>query len=96
MDEFFAQPAWNVREQLLNLKRQLRDLKLQERGEQFEFEAKTVVRLSVKEPHIEVQLVQRPAIQPEWDRFTLGSPPDVRRLLDETKKRVQRWTQGQD
>ena len=96
MDDFFGSPAWNVREQLLNLKRQLRDLKLQERGELFELEAKTVVRLSVKEPHIEVQLAKRPAMQPEWDRFALGSPPDVRRLLDETKKRVQRWTQGQD
>jgi hypothetical protein len=96
MDDFFAQPAWNMREQLLNLKRQLRSLQLTERGEQFEFNAKAVVQLSVSGDTINAQLAKSPAMQPQWDRFAVKSAPELRRLMDETKKRVQRWTEGQD
>jgi hypothetical protein len=96
MNDFFAQPAWNMREQLLNLKRQLRDLKLTERGEQFEFNAKVVVKLAVNGDAIHAQLAKSPAIQPQWDSFAINSAPGMRRLTDEAKKRVQRWTEGQD
>jgi hypothetical protein len=96
MDDFFAQPAWNMPEQLLNLKRQLRNLKLTERGEQFEFNAKAVVKLTASGDTIDAQLAKSPAMQPQWDRFAITNAPGMRKLVDEAKKRVQRWTEGQD
>jgi hypothetical protein len=93
MDDFFALPAWNVREALLNLKRQLRESKLVERGDAYEFEAKTVLRLSVQDNAIEAQLALRPAVQPEWSSWLLKAAPDVRQLLQETKKRLAKWSE---
>jgi hypothetical protein len=93
MDDFFAQPTWNVREQLLNLKRQLRCTALIERGDDYQFEAKTVLRLSVQGDVIEAQLALRPAQQPQWSHWQLKAAPDMRQLLQETKKRLAKWSE---
>jgi hypothetical protein len=93
MDDFFAPPAWNGPQALLNLKRQLRDTGLVERGDDYQFEAKTVLRLSLQADVIDAQLALRPALQPAWSHWQLKAAPDVRQLLQETKKRVAKWSE---
>ncbi len=92
MEDFFAQPPWNIDKALLNLKRSVRELKLVERGDRYEWDAKTVLVLRVEGQAIHAQLAQRPALQPQYNAFVLSAAPDVRKLLDEIKKRLARWS----
>lgn len=87
----FAPPPFKADEALVSLKRQLRDLKLAERGNAFEQRGKRVVELTVDAGTIQAKLARRLALTPEWDRFTLKSATDQRKLLDEVKKRLARW-----
>jgi hypothetical protein len=73
------------------LKRQLRDLKLAERGNAFEQRGKRVVELAIDADTIQAKLARRLALTPEWDRMTVKSAADQRKLLDEVKKRLARW-----
>lgn len=87
----FALPAFNADNALLQLKRSLRDLRLGERGNGFELRGKAVVQLAVEEGAIAARLARRLAITPEWDRMTLRSGADQRKLVDEIKRRLERW-----
>jgi len=87
----FALPAFDADNALLQLKRSLRDLKLSERGSGFELRGKAVVQLAVEGGVLNVKLARRPALTPEWDRQTLRSAADQRKLLDEVKRRLERW-----
>jgi hypothetical protein len=87
----FAPPPFKPDAALLSLKRQLRDLKLTERGNAFEQRGKTVLQLAVDGDTLQAKLARRLALTPEWDRFTLKSATDQRKLLDEMKKRLARW-----
>ena len=87
----FAPPPFNAADALVALKRQLRDLKLAERGNAFEQLGKRVVELVLDGGAIQAKLARRLAWTPEWDRFTLKSAPDQRKLVDEVKKRLARW-----
>jgi hypothetical protein len=87
----FAVPPFNAADALVSLKRQLRDLKLAERGNGFEQRGKRVVELVLDGGAIQAKLARRLATAPEWDRFTLKSAPDQRKLVDEVKKRLARW-----
>jgi len=91
-DDFgFAPPPCQPDEALVTLKRQLRDLKLAERGNAFEQRGKRVVELAVDGASIQAKLARKVALTPEWDRFTLRSAADLRKLVDEVKKRLARW-----
>ena len=94
-DDFFALPPFKADEALLTLKRQLRDLKLAERGNAFEQRGKRVIELVVDAGAIQAKVARRLAITPEWDRFTLKSAPEQRKLVDEVKKRLARWEQDE-
>jgi hypothetical protein len=87
----FGPPAFDPAGALVALKRRLRDMKLAERGNAFEQQGKRVVELAVGAGSIAAKLARRPASTPEWDRFTLKSAADQRRLIDELKKRLARW-----
>jgi hypothetical protein len=87
----FAVPPFKADESLVGLKRQLRDLKLAERGNAFEQRGKRVVELAVEAGAIQVRLARRLALTPEWDRLTLTSAADLRKLVDDLKKRLARW-----
>ena len=87
----FAAPPFKPDEALLSLKRQLRDLKLAERGNAFEQRGKSVVQLAIEGDALQAKLARRLALTPEWDRMTLKSAADTRKLLDELKKRLARW-----
>ncbi len=87
----FAPPPFKPDDALVQLIRSLRDLKLAERGNAFELRGKRVVELAVDGAVIAARLARKPALTPEWDRHNVGSAPDMRKLIDEVKKRLARW-----
>lgn len=94
MDESWeiAPPAFDADSALQTMKRFARDQRvLAERGEGWMLGADVVLRLSVDGAAVTVQLARRPARTPEWDRFTLKSATEMRKLQDEIKRRLTRW-----
>jgi len=93
-DDFFAPPAFKPAEALPLLKRSLRDLRpLAERGDGFELNGLRVVELKAEPTTLDVRLAKRPAHTPEWDKLVLRNSADVRKCVDEVKKRLARWTE---
>ena len=90
-DDFFALPLFNAADALVALERQLRDLKLDERGPGFELRGKRVVELAIDGDSIVARLARRRTLTPQWDRLTLKSAADSRKLIDDIKKRLARW-----
>lgn len=92
-DESFdlAPPPFNAENALTTLKRQLRDLKLAERGNAFELRGKRVLELSLEGAAIQVRIARRWMVTPEWDRQTVSNADGQRKLLAELKKRLERW-----
>ena len=85
-------PPFDAASTLLTLKRFLRDQGgLTERGDAWLLGGNTVLKLAVDGAAVQAQLAKRPANAPEWDRFTLKSAPDSRKLQDEIKRRLLRW-----
>jgi hypothetical protein len=89
----FALPAFKADEALVTLRRSLRDLKLTERGNGLELRGRRVVELSSDGSAISARLARKLALTPEWDNRALRSAGDVRKLLDEVRKRLERWQQ---
>lgn len=91
-DDFYTPPAFKPNEALVALKRQLRELRpLAERGNRFELSGRAVIELSAEATSITARLAKRPAISPEWDTLALKQSADVRKCVDEVKKRLARW-----
>jgi hypothetical protein len=87
-----APPPFNADAALQTLKRFVRDQRvLEERSEGWMLAGSVVLKLAVNGDAVEAQLARRPARTPEWDRFTLKSAPDSRKLQDEIKRRLLRW-----
>jgi hypothetical protein len=94
MDDDFAPPPFNPDEALVQLKRSLRGLKpLAERGEGFELQGMRVLELRSDAGVIAVRLARRQSRSPEWDSLLLKNSADVRKCVDEVKKRLARWTE---
>lgn len=87
----FVPPPFEPADALGTLKRQLRDLKLSERGNAFELRGKRVAELAVEGQAIQAKLARRLALTPEWDRVSVKSAADQRKLVDEIKKRLVHW-----
>ena len=87
----FAPPPFKPADALVNLKRQLRDLNLAERGNAFEQRGKRVLELAVEGETIQARLARKLALTPEWDRIAVKSATDQRKLVDEVKKRLAHW-----
>jgi glutamine synthetase adenylyltransferase len=88
----FALPPFKAEEALVQLKRTLRDLKLAERSGGFELKGRRLVELAAESTHICARLVRRPALTPEWESAAqLKSAADVRRFVDELRRRLARW-----
>ncbi len=92
-DDFagFAPPAFKPEDALTQLKRQLRDLKLAERGNGFEQRGKRVAELQVDGTAIAARTARKLALTPEWDRQTIASAGEQRLWLDQLKKRLASW-----
>lgn len=89
----FAPPPFKAADALVALKRQLRELKLAERGNAFELRGKRVLELGIEGDAIAVKLARRPTAAPEWDRSAVKSSAEQRKLVDEVRKRLARWEQ---
>jgi hypothetical protein len=87
----FAPPPFNADNALVAIKRALRDMKLAERGNAYELRGKRVVELAVESTKVTAKLARRLMLTPEWDRVTVASATEQRKLLDEVKKRLARW-----
>ena len=87
----FALPAFNADNALVQIKRSLRDLKLAERGNGFELKGRAAVQLALEDGAIAVKLARRLSMTPEWDRQAVKSGADQRKLIDEVKRRLERW-----
>lgn len=90
-DDFFAPPAFERQAARTQIERQWRQWGLTQRGGSFERAGRTLARLADQDEQLTVYLVRRPAQQPQWDRFPLRQAADVRRCLDELKRRLAAW-----
>src|SRR4030095_3213805 len=92
-DDFFGARPFKPADALQTLKRSLRDLRpLAERGNGFELAGKRVVEVQAEAATIVARLAKRPAHTPEWEPMVLKNSADVRKCVDEVKKRLARWT----
>ncbi|MBT9599162.1 MAG: hypothetical protein IV094_24540 [Vitreoscilla sp.] len=90
----FAPPPFRPADALVALRRQLRDLRLAERGDGYELKGARVIELAASDTSIDAKLARKPSRQvPEWDRFTLADAAQVRKFTDDVKKRLARWTE---
>ncbi len=89
----FAPPPFNAASALQQLQRSLRELKLAPRGAGFELRGRCVLELAQEGDVILARVARKPALTPEFDRFTVADAPAQRKLLDEVKRRLARWAQ---
>ncbi len=87
----FAPPPFKADEALTQIKRSLRDLKLVERGKGFDLRGKPMLELVVDGAQINVRIARKLALTPEWDRLVVTSATAQRKLLDDIKRRLERW-----
>ena len=93
-DDFFAPPVFKAGDAMVQLKRSLRDLRpLAERGDGFELQGKRVIELAHDGSTLTVRFARRHSATPEWDSLVLKNGADLRKCVDEAKKRLARWTE---
>lgn len=90
-DDFFAPRAFRPAQALVLLKRQLRDLRLTERGTSFEWRGQPAIELDSDDTRIAARLAKRPARSPDWTPHALKNAADVRRFIDAVKSQLRRW-----
>ena len=95
-DDFFAPPPFNPETARATLVRALRDLKLAERGGAFEFNGQPVVKASVDGAALKLDVVKRPARSPDWEHAQAADHAQLRRFVDDVKRRVARWAEGRE
>jgi len=95
-DDFFAPPPFNPETALATLVRALRDLKLAERGGAFEFNGQPVVKAQVDGAVLRLDVVRRPSRSPDWEHAQAADHAQLRRFIDDVKKRVARWNDGRE
>lgn len=90
----FAPPPFKPGDALVQLKRSLRDLRpLAERGNGFELQGKRVIELAHDDATLTVRFAKRQSATPEWDTLVLRNAGELRKAVDEAKKRLARWTE---
>ena len=90
----FEPPPFKPADALVQLKRSLRDLRpLAERGDGFTLQGQRVVELQGDDSAITVRLARRALRSPEWDTLVIRNAADLRKCVDEVKKRLASWTE---
>ncbi len=87
----FAPPPFKLDAALEQLKRSLRGLGLTERSGGFELRGLRALEFELQDTAIAIRLAQRLIRTPSWDKSSLKNAADQRKLLDEVKKRLERW-----
>lgn len=101
LGDFFAPPAFKPADALVQLRRQLREIRpLTERAganpARFDIAGQAAIELAACPEAIEAKVAKRLARSPEWALHTLKSSADVRKLLDDIKKRVANWADDRE
>ena len=90
----FAPPPFKPAESLLQLKRSLRDMRpLVERGDGFDLQGQRVIELRCDDSFITVRIARKALRSPEWDTLVIKNGADLRKCVDEAKKRLVQWTE---
>jgi hypothetical protein len=100
LGDFFALPPFKPDEALVQLRRQLKELKLQEQPgstpHRFALKGVVVAELQVSvdaaQPAVAAAVVKRPLQRPEWVRQQLDSRDAVRKWIDAFKRQLASWT----
>ena len=100
LGDFFALPPFKPDEALVQLRRQLKELKLQEQPgstpHRFALKGVVVAELQVSadaaKPAVAAAVVKRPLQRPEWVRQQLDSRDAVRKWIDAFKRQLASWT----
>jgi len=100
LGDFFALPPFKPDEALVQLRRQLKELKLQEQPgstpHRFALKGVVVAELQVSADATKLALaaavVKRPLQRPEWVRQQLDSRDAVRKWIDAFKRQLASWT----
>jgi hypothetical protein len=95
-DDFFAPPPFDADTARATLVRALRDLKLAERGGAFEFNGQPVVRAQVDGAVLRLDVARRPSRSPDWEHAQAADHAQLRRFIDDVKRRVSRWAEGRE
>ncbi|MFL6629151.1 MAG: hypothetical protein ACJ8IK_25820 [Burkholderiaceae bacterium] len=95
-DDFFAPPPFNPETARATLARALRDLKLAERGGAFELNGQPVVKAQVDGAVLALQVAKRLSRSPDWAHAQAGDHAQLRRFIDDVKRRVSRWNEGRE
>jgi hypothetical protein len=95
-DDFFAPPPFNPDTARATLVRALRDLKLAERGGAFELDGQPVVKARIDGAVLRLDIVKRLSRSPEWEHAQAADHAQLRRFIDDVKKRVARWNEGRE
>jgi len=95
-DDFFAPPPFNPDTARATLVRALRDLQLAERGGAFEFNGQPAVKAQVDGAVLRLDVVRRPSRSPDWEHRQAADHAQLRRFIDDVKKRVARWSEGRE
>jgi hypothetical protein len=90
-DDFFAPPPFDPVAGRATLARALRDLKLAERNGAFELNGQPVVRATVAGALLKLDVARKPARSPDWEHAQAADHAQLRRFIDDVKKRVARW-----
>jgi hypothetical protein len=90
----FEPPPFKPAESLVQLKRSLRDMRpLAERGDNFELQGPRVVELRCDDSVITVRIARRALRSPDWDTQVVRNGADLRKCVDEVRKRLVAWTE---
>ena len=95
-DDFFAPPPFNPETARATLARALRDLKLAERGGAFELNGQPVVKARIDGAVLKLDVAKRPSRSPDWEHAQAADHAQLRRFIDDVKRRVSRWNEGRD
>jgi len=95
-EPFFAPPPFDAVAARATLARALRELRLVERGGAFELDGRPVARARVDGATLRLELARGAARSPQWESAAATDHAQLRRFIDDLKKRVARWSDGRD
>ena len=95
-DDSFAPPPFNPETARATLVRAMRDLKLVERSGAFELGGQPVVRARVEGAALQLDVARRPSRSPDWEQAQAADHAQLRRFIDDVKRRVSRWAEGRN
>jgi hypothetical protein len=93
-DDFFAPPPFDPSSARATLARALRDLKLAERNGAFELTGQPVVKARVEGAVLKLDVAKKPSRSPDWEHAEAADHAQLRRFIDDVKRRVARWADG--